>query len=177
MPLYTNASTIMCLENVFKCIIIWNCHTNSKSGGGGWWCMKLFKNKKLCCVSVYISLYVYIYTMFLIMCVCVCVCVCICVCVAFLYVCLCKEGEEENKRDEVAQKTIKERENEKIKEERKYKSSRSLLSFDNDTISAIKKILTRWNNRHHGRPLKIARLATQPTCLEWAAHTSSGLVV
>jgi len=108
---------------------------------------------------------------------CVCVCVCICVCVAFLYVCLCKEGEEENKRDEVAQKTMKERENEKIKEERKYKSSRSLLSFDNDTISAIKKILTRWNNRHHGRPLKIARLATQPTCLAWAAHTSSGLVV
>jgi hypothetical protein len=72
---------------------------------------------------------------------------------------------------------MKERENEKIKEERKYKSLGSLLSSDNDIISAIKKILTSWNNRYHGRPLKIARLATQPTCLAWTTHTSSGLVV
>jgi hypothetical protein len=57
-------------------------------------------------------------------------------------VCLYREREEENKRDEVAQKTMKERENEKIKEKRKYKSLGSLLSSDNDIISAIKKILT-----------------------------------
>lgn len=131
------------------------------------------KQKIMLCFCLYFSVCVHIHYVFD----CVCVYVCIYVCVAFLYVCLCKEGEEENKWDEVAQKTMKERENEKIKEERKYKSLRSLLSFDNDTISAIKKILTRWNNRHHGRPLKIARLATQPTCLAWATHTSSGLVV
>jgi len=104
------------------------------------------------------------------------VCVYLCLC-SILYVCLCREGEEENKRDEVAQKIMKDRENEKIKEEKKYKSSGSPLSSDNDTISAIKKILIGWNNRHHGRPLKIAKVATQPTCLAWTTHTSSGLVV
>jgi hypothetical protein len=61
MPSYTNASTIMYLENVFKCIILWNCHTNSKSGGQMMMHEIIQKQKIMLCFFLYFSVCVHVH--------------------------------------------------------------------------------------------------------------------